>query len=314
MVEKTGGARDHIGLIRILVAFDGSPAASSSLEFAISLSRRYGSDLILCTVLDRERERELSAMPDVVYPSGAETLAKDENEAAALLQKASMRARAAGARATTVLLDGRPASAIVACAKERDAGAVVLGTRGKDFVERAFTRSTANGVLRLADVPVFVVRETENALSNASDRSTERILVAIDESDAATAAFAFALKLTSVEQSVLLCCSAVDTGQLVDNASIYGCDPAPFVGEARDATLRLVDKITSEAGTASRRVERLVLEGPAADAILAAADRQHAGLIVCGTHGRRGVQRFFLGSVAESVVRRSTVPVAVVRR
>jgi nucleotide-binding universal stress UspA family protein len=49
------------------------------------------------------------------------------------------------------------------------------------------------------------------------------------------------------------------------------------------------------------------------DLILAAAARVDADLIVMGTHGRRGLSRFVLGSVAEDVVRRSPCPVLAVR-
>ncbi len=49
------------------------------------------------------------------------------------------------------------------------------------------------------------------------------------------------------------------------------------------------------------------------DEVLAAADARNTALIVLGTHGRRGVRRLLLGSVAESVVRRAKVPVMIVR-
>jgi nucleotide-binding universal stress UspA family protein len=47
--------------------------------------------------------------------------------------------------------------------------------------------------------------------------------------------------------------------------------------------------------------------------VLEAAAQNHATAIVVGSHGRRGLRRFFLGSVAESIVRRSDIPVLVVR-
>ena len=59
--------------------------------------------------------------------------------------------------------------------------------------------------------------------------------------------------------------------------------------------------------------ERTVIDGSPADAILALAQEKGSDLIVVGTHGRRGLRRWFLGSVAEAIMRRSTVPVVVVR-
>lgn len=59
------------------------------------------------------------------------------------------------------------------------------------------------------------------------------------------------------------------------------------------------------------RAEALLVRGPASTAILAAIERVKADLVIVGTHGRRGLNRALLGSVAESVVRGSKVPVLV---
>jgi len=63
------------------------------------------------------------------------------------------------------------------------------------------------------------------------------------------------------------------------------------------------------------KVGKLVVEfGDARDTILRIADELGAEMIVMGTHGRRGVPRLVLGSVAEEVVRRATCPVVTVRQ
>ena len=60
-------------------------------------------------------------------------------------------------------------------------------------------------------------------------------------------------------------------------------------------------------------VSTMLREGQPAAEILAAIQETGAGLVIMGTHGRRGVGRMFVGSVAESVARRSPVPVTMVR-
>jgi len=62
-----------------------------------------------------------------------------------------------------------------------------------------------------------------------------------------------------------------------------------------------------------RRVETHVWYGPPAAAIVEAATVQKADLIVMSTHGRSGLGRLVLGSVAESVLRGTTVPILIVR-
>jgi nucleotide-binding universal stress UspA family protein len=61
------------------------------------------------------------------------------------------------------------------------------------------------------------------------------------------------------------------------------------------------------------RVERLLREAPDAEAILTAAAELKADLIVMGTHGRTGVRRLVLGSVAEEVLRKAPCPVLTVK-
>jgi len=61
------------------------------------------------------------------------------------------------------------------------------------------------------------------------------------------------------------------------------------------------------------RVESQILEGDPVDMILRAAKETHSDLIVMGTHGRRALARLLVGSVAESVLRKSPCPVLTVR-
>jgi len=66
-------------------------------------------------------------------------------------------------------------------------------------------------------------------------------------------------------------------------------------------------------GAAGAALEAHVVEGPPADTILAFAARSGSDLIAMGTHGRSGINRWMLGSVAERVLRASRVPVLTVR-
>jgi nucleotide-binding universal stress UspA family protein len=97
---------------------------------------------------------------------------------------------------------------------------------------------------------------------------------------------------------------------------------APEIGLAYTASM--IDKVTVENQQALDKLaathrnggkvgEVLVRSGDARDVILQAAEEVKADLIVMGTHGRRGISRALLGSVAEMIVRSSPVPVLTVR-
>ena len=61
------------------------------------------------------------------------------------------------------------------------------------------------------------------------------------------------------------------------------------------------------------QAESVLARGPAGPEVIAAAERLKADLVVVGTHGRRGLSHLFLGSVAEKIVRGSSVPVLTVQ-
>jgi nucleotide-binding universal stress UspA family protein len=82
---------------------------------------------------------------------------------------------------------------------------------------------------------------------------------------------------------------------------------------ARQWSAQQLRRLADRAGTAGVRATPLLREGDPADQIVRAARSTKADLVVVGTHGRRGLPKFFLGSVAERVVARASCPVVTVR-
>ena len=98
----------------------------------------------------------------------------------------------------------------------------------------------------------------------------------------------------------------------------YAYTYSPYLSTDIWSTLERAAKAQLDAEVADAqkrlpRAEALLVRGPAATEILAAVERVKADLVIVGTHGRRGLNRVFLGSVAENVVRGSKVPVLVMR-
>ena len=74
-----------------------------------------------------------------------------------------------------------------------------------------------------------------------------------------------------------------------------------------------MDRLLAKAKTARVRARGMLLEGVAHEQIVRVAKRQRADMIVMGTHGRTGMARFFLGSVAARVTATAACPVLTVR-
>jgi nucleotide-binding universal stress UspA family protein len=141
------------------------------------------------------------------------------------------------------------------------------------------------------------------------------ILVPIDDSDTAQRGLDEALALAQKLGSTLHVLHVVDARLLIGRVSDHA-SPKRLVADWHAAGERLVHAAVDRARGMSLAADGAVRYDPhlrVCDMILREAEEVGAGLIVMGTHGRRGVARLALGSDAEMVVRDSAVPVLLVR-
>lgn len=141
-----------------------------------------------------------------------------------------------------------------------------------------------------------------------------RILVAVDFSPASEAALNRAVDLatrTRAELHVLHVVPGPHSSQDVVFHDVPGDDRTFYRRLWREADSHL-EEILDGIRTDGATVHRKLAGGLPSRATLAYARREEADLIVMGTHGRRGLRRFFLGSVAGEVLRRTEIPVLIV--
>lgn len=142
-----------------------------------------------------------------------------------------------------------------------------------------------------------------------------RILVPTDGSDTAERGLREAIKLARDQNARIRLIHIVNELVMV-SPSMYGVVMDNVVADlsaAGKATLANAQESVQKAGIA---VDTQLVEafgGSAAKEIVKAAQEWPADLIVCGTHGRRGIRRIVMGSDAEYIVRRSPVPILLVR-
>jgi nucleotide-binding universal stress UspA family protein len=143
---------------------------------------------------------------------------------------------------------------------------------------------------------------------------TRRILHPTDFSRASTAAFTRALADARASRSELVLVHVLApvipvAGEGYVSPSVY----EQMTESARGWVRKQMDRLLAKTKAARVRARGLVLEGVAHEQIVRAARQQRAGIIVMGTHGRTGVARFFLGSVAARVAATAPCPVLTVR-
>jgi nucleotide-binding universal stress UspA family protein len=141
----------------------------------------------------------------------------------------------------------------------------------------------------------------------------KRILVATDFSEASTPALKEAVEMAQDAGAVLMIAHAYEAPNMAQADAV-----APGVYEEWDRNLRSavetkLQPIVENAKNAGVNARPLILSGTPYEAITDAAKDHKADLVVMGTHGRKGVSRFFLGSVASRVISTVECPVMTVR-
>lgn len=145
-------------------------------------------------------------------------------------------------------------------------------------------------------------------------KSIQRILFATDFSAASEAAFERALDLAKDNGAQLLVTHAYEPpSRLSLDGYVLPQVYDEFETALKDEAEKQLSPLVSRAGKAGVKARALLVKGIPFRAIARAAKANDADLVVMGTHGRTGVARLFLGSVAARVISTAPCPVLTVR-
>lgn len=144
----------------------------------------------------------------------------------------------------------------------------------------------------------------------------KRILVAVDASETSNLALQAAIRLASEQQASLRIVHVIDTTDINSMGAEY-LDQSGILESLTQNGQSILDKAEAAATAAGVAVEASLVKIETmnqriSEAIASEAEVWPADLIVIGTHGRRGLTRLFLGSVAEGAARLATRPVLLI--
>jgi nucleotide-binding universal stress UspA family protein len=290
---------------RILVGTDGSQAAEHAVDFAAKLAHENGSEMIVCHFVNWIAPMAEAAVSGALTdPAMIEELRAAGDE---IIERAKQRAKTAGVVAQGRLLDGAPASGILGLAGDEACTLIVVATHNRSGFEHFFVGSTTAAVLRGSTIPVLTLRAGEQPVR--SGRSFEHIIVGIDDSEPSDAALATVIDFPVDDRRCVQLVGVASTPLVVGGSEYHQA----ALDELHEETERVIDAARATASKRGCVCEGRVVDGRPATALVATAEHEKADLIVLGSHGRRGLRRLFIGSVAESVVESSPIPVLVVR-
>jgi nucleotide-binding universal stress UspA family protein len=290
--------------VKALIGYDGSASANVAIELAASLPWPDGSTLRVVTALDA------ASFETIYFPVGPQDVGQmlekqkriDEERSA----HAARRLERDGLTVEHVVAAGRPSRVLASEAAKMRADLIVVGSRGQNALMTTMVGSVSSETIDLASVPVLVARSA----------GIHRVLAADDGSDAAAQAINCLIRWPLLEAL------SVDVVSVVPHVGHWGFMPAETAAPLDDPSraspecvrhFQIAERAARRLQACGHPADWIVTSGSAAKEIVHAAEDQHVDLIVMGTRGHTGLERFLTGSVSRRVVTHANCSVLVVQ-
>jgi nucleotide-binding universal stress UspA family protein len=276
----SGQACPMAKLESLLLATDGSKCSEGPIREALSLAKKCSSKLIAVSVVITNLEFEME-MPQVVE--------KEEKKAREHLESIKARASKEGIDCDITVIHGdEPYQDIVRQASENHVDLIIVGRHGRTGLLRLMMGSVTAKVIGHAPCTVLVVPPDAKVMCR-------NVLIATDGSKYSEAAASEAIGI------------AKRCGSSLVAVSVASSDAE--IASAKDN----VKKVEENAAKEGIKIEGLAISGKPYEALIETAKQKHADLIVVGSHGRKGLERFLMGSVTERVIGHADAAILVVK-
>ncbi len=301
----------------ILVPLDGSSFGEHALPSALTLARRAGAALHLVHV------HQPPAFPDQMLITAAGVDEQLRREERSYLERLVGRLRGSDVPVQGTLLEGDLLPALEDHVRAAQADLIVMTTHGRGPLSRFWLGSLTDHLVRSAPVPLLLIRPHERPADLNETFALRQILIPLDGSPIAEQALEPARTLAEVMQARCTLVRVIATAPVNEDLAaqtLSGLSHAAFErlkeahDQARHKALEYLEQAAARLRQRGVHVLCCVAESdqPAAK-LLQQIHAQDADLVALATHGRAGVSRLVLGSVADKLVRGAAVPVLIRR-
>ena len=283
----------------LLLATDGSEFSEGAIVGSIKLARLCSNRFAAISVIETNPELE------TIAPQITEKAEKSAREHLESIQK---RAKKEGVECNIIIRAGEDSYRyIVDEAAKNNISMIIMGRRGRSGLKRLMMGSVTSRVIGLAPCNVLVVPE-------AARVEFKSIVVATDGSKYSLAAASEAIGLAKQNKSELTAISVVPSELMTPTDIDLTVTNKELISDKEmheaEKNVRAVKEAALKEAVA---VKAFVMSGRSADAIIEIARDKNADLIVLGSHGRTGLEKLLMGSVAERVIVLSSCAVLVVK-
>ena len=275
---------------RILVPLDGSDLAETVLPYVERLAACTGASARLLTVAQNEPERV---------------------RANSYLQAKQDQLRERTIDASVVVASDGEAETILAEAEAWDADLIAMSTHGRSGALRWVFGSVADKVIHATTRPLLLVR-ARPAEEHPTSVKIDRILVPLDGSDLSVSVLPYVESIAKALGASLILFNVVIPLNVYPGTEMSSW-PTSLIEDMMAQAQSFLATVEKEVEGRGLKARSVVTVGFAVGEIVRVAQDVEAGLIAMATHGRSGVNRWIMGSVADGVVRRSALPCLMVR-
>ncbi|MFC6719032.1 universal stress protein [Natrialbaceae archaeon GCM10025810] len=286
----------------VLLPTDGSDGALAGARRGVDLAATADATVHVLSVVDSS---EIEGVASVLESDLDEQRAALEADAESAVESVAtmVRERYPELEVTKTTERGTPYRVIDRYVDDNGIDAVAMGTKGRTGVRRVVLGSVTENVLRTVDVPMLVVSPAASD-SPLTEDTVENVLLPTDASEGAAVAVDWGLALAETFDAMAHALYSVDVSRFPPQM-----EPDEIFSGLERSRKDALEGVRERARDRGVSLTGTIAAGPPARVILDYVDDNDIDLVSMGTHGRSGLERRFLGSVTETVVRNAELPV-----
>ena len=293
--------------MKIICAIDGSRHSQWALDWLPHVCNLADCSLLLVHAIDMTQFKSLSKLDRKTRLALVNLLDCSLEGAARVLEWAELKASASYGLVRAKLLRGNPAEAVARSAKREQADLLVIRSRGVTEFQPMLLGSVSRQLLMQATCPVLAVKKPTNRL--------KRAVLGADGSIESWEAAAWLRRLPEHSRPAVTVASVIPP---LPMESLRVPSRALAVGNQVEGVLRreaqkLAARVAGTLKKAGFSAKGIVLSGPPGAQLVTLAARERADLIVVGSRSGRSAHEYFMGSVADTVVKHAPCSVLVYR-
>lgn len=281
---------------RILIPLDGSETAERVLPTVEKMLLREDAVAVLVRIV---------FCPMAGMPHPPTLLGELEKSALDYLRKTARALEDKGLVVETRVIHGDPAETILEYAVQEECDLIAMSTHGRTGVTRFLMGSVAEKVLRNSPRPVLAVRAFDGEARALPPRPFKNLLLPIDETPESETIIQMGIWVAKLYGSKIILLHVVKPAEFEHEF----VNPTAHERAMGERLAGIVERIRAEGCTAIS----FIRHGDPAHEILSFAEENPTDLICMTTHGRKGIARWMMGSVAERVLRHAKTPLLLVR-